>query len=98
MKILPIANRILVKRDEEKKMSAGGLHLPETANKDEALTGTVIAAGEGVYNQDGIKVRPLLVAENHRVIFGKYAGTIVKVEDVEYILMQEDDILGRVEE
>ncbi len=95
MKLRPMQDRIIVKRMEEETKTAGGIFIPETA-KEKPQKGEVIAVGNGKKTEDG-KVIPLDVKAGDKVLFGKYAGTEIKVEGEEYLIMREDDILGVME-
>jgi chaperonin GroES len=95
MKLRPLQDRILVKRVEEETKTAGGLYIPETA-KEKPQRGEIIAVGNGKKTEDG-KVLPLDVKVGDKVLFGKYAGTEIKVEGEELLMMREDDILAVVE-
>jgi len=95
MNIRPLQDRIIVERVEEETKTAGGLIIPDTA-KEKPQQGKVVAVGKGKKTEDG-KVLPLDVKVGDRVLFGKYAGTEIKVEGKEYMMMREDDILGVVE-
>jgi len=95
MNIRPLHDRIIVERLEEETTTASGLIIPDTA-KEKPQQGVVIAVGNGKKTEDG-KVLPLDVKAGDKVLFGKYAGTEVKVEGKEYLMMREDDIMGIVE-
>ncbi len=95
MNIRPLQDRIIVERVEEEHKTAGGLIIPDTA-KEKPQQGKVVAVGKGKKTEDG-KVLPLDVKVGDKVLFGKYAGTEIKVEGKEYLMMREDDILGVVE-
>ncbi|HEX8960242.1 MAG TPA: co-chaperone GroES [Geobacteraceae bacterium] len=95
MKLRPMQDRIIVKRVEEEAKTAGGIFIPETA-KEKPQKGEVMAVGNGKKTEDG-KVIPLDVKVGDKVLFGKYAGTEIKVEGEEYLIMREDDILGVME-
>ena len=95
MKIRPLHDRILVKRLDEESKTSGGLFIPDSA-KEKPLEGKVIAAGNGKILEDG-KVRPLDVKVGDRVLFGKYAGTEIKIEGEEHLMLREEDILGVIE-
>jgi len=95
MKLRPMQDRIIVKRLEEETMTAGGIFIPETA-KEKPQKGEIVAVGNGKKTEDG-KVIPLDVKAGDKVLFGKYAGTEVKIEGEEYLIMREDDILGVME-
>ena len=92
MKIRPLHDRILVKRVEEGEVKKGGIIIPDTA-KEKPQEGKVIAVGNGKVNEEGKKI-PLDVKAGDRILFGKYSGSEVKVEDVEYLIMREEDVLG----
>ena len=96
MKIRPLQDRILVKRVQEEERTKGGIIIPDTA-KEKPIEGKVIAAGNGKVLEDG-KVRPLDIKAGDRVLFSKYAGTEVKLDGVEHLIMREEDILGVIEE
>jgi len=95
MKLRPLQDRILVKRIEEESKTAGGIFIPDTA-KEKPQKGEIVAVGKGKKTEDG-KVIPLDVKVGDKVLFGKYAGTEIKVEGQEYLIMREDDILGVME-
>lgn len=95
MKIRPLQDRIIVKRMEEEEKTAGGIIIPDTA-KEKPQEGQVIAVGKGKVGEDG-RVQPLDVKPGDKVLFGKYAGTEIKIEGEEHLIMREDDLLGVVE-
>jgi chaperonin GroES len=95
MKIRPLQDRIIVKRVEEEEKTKGGIIIPDTA-KEKPMEGKVIAVGKGKILEDG-KLQPLDVKVGDRVLFAKYAGTEVKIEGDEHVIMREDDILGVIE-
>lgn len=95
MKIKPLQDRILVKRIEEEEKTAGGIIIPDTA-KEKPIEGKVVAVGRGKVSEDG-KIMPLDVKKGDRILFGKYAGTEVKIEGEEHLIMREDDVLGVIE-
>ncbi len=95
MKLRPMQDRIIVKRLEEETKTAGGILIPDTA-KEKPQKGEVVAVGNGKKTEDG-KVIPLDVKVGDKVLFGKYAGTEIKIEGEEYLIMREDDILGVME-
>ena len=95
MKIKPLQDRIIVKRIEEEEKTKGGIIIPDSA-KEKPIEGQVIAVGPGKVNDNGTKVAPEVKAGD-RVLFGKYAGTEVKIDGVEHLIMREDDILGIIE-
>ena len=91
-KFTPLHDRILVRRVEEEGTTRGGIIIPDSA-KDKPQEGEVISAGKGKISEEG-KVRPLDVKEGDRILFGKYAGTEVKLDGEEHVLLREDDILA----
>jgi chaperonin GroES len=95
MNLRPLQDRIIVKRVEEETKTAGGLFIPETA-KEKPQRGEIVATGKGKKTEEG-KVLPLDVKVGDIVLFGKYAGTEVKVDGEEYLMMREDDLLAVVE-
>ncbi|MBI1919890.1 MAG: co-chaperone GroES [Geobacter sp.] len=95
MKLRPLQDRIIVKRVEEETKTAGGIFIPETA-KEKPQQGEVVAVGKGKVTEDG-KTLPVDVKVGDRVLFGKYAGSEVKLDGQEYLIMREDDILGVIE-
>ena len=96
IKIRPLTDRVIVKRlDSEEQKSAGGIIIPDTA-KEKPQEGKIIAVGPGKRDDDGKRMKPDL-KEGDRVLFGKYAGSEVKIDGVEYLIMREDDILGVLE-
>lgn len=95
MNLRPLQDRIIVKRVEEETKTAGGLFIPETA-KEKPQRGQIVAAGNGKKTEDG-KVLPLDVKVGDTVLFGKYAGTEIKVDGEEFLMMREDDLLAVVE-
>jgi len=96
MNLRPLQDRIIVKRVEEETKTAGGLFIPETA-KEKPQRGQIVATGNGKKTEDG-KVLPLDVKVGDVVLFGKYAGTEIKVDGDDYLMMREDDILAAVVE
>ena len=94
MKFKPLHDRILVKRVQEKAQKKGGIIIPDTA-KEKPMEGTVIAVGAGRVNENGKRIR-LEVKAGDRVLFGKYAGTEVRLDDVEHVILKEDEVLGVV--
>ncbi len=96
MKIRPLQDRIIVERVEEETTTAGGIIIPDTVSKEKPQEGKIVAAGKGKVTPEG-KILPLDVKEGDLVLFGKYAGSEIKVDGKEYLIMREDDILGVVE-
>ena len=92
MNVRPLYDRVLVKRIEEPVKSSGGLFLPQSA-QEKPLEGEVLAVGSGRVSDDGA-VTPLQVQVGNRVVFGKYAGTEIKIDGEELLILREDDILG----
>jgi chaperonin GroES len=95
MKIRPLHDRILVKREEEKERKKGGIIIPDTA-KEKPQEGKVVAVGNGRMLEDGKKL-PLDVKAHDRILFGKYSGSEVKLDDEEYLIMKEEDVLAILE-
>jgi chaperonin GroES len=95
MTVRPLHDRIIIKRVEEKETVKGGIIIPDTA-KEKPQEGEVIAVGKGKKTEDG-KVIPLDVKAGDRILFGKYSGTEIKIEDVEYLILREDEVLGVIE-
>jgi chaperonin GroES len=92
MKIRPLQDRIIVKRVAEEEKTKGGIIIPDTA-KEKPLEGKVVAVGNGKVLEDG-KVRPLDIKAGDRLLFGKYAGTEVKIEGEDHLILREEDVLG----
>jgi chaperonin GroES len=95
MKIRPLQDRIIVKRVQEEEKTKGGIIIPDSA-KEKPIEGKVIAVGNGKVQEDG-KVRPLDVKAGDRILFSKYAGTEIKIDGEEHLIMREEDILGVIE-
>lgn len=95
MQVTPLHDRVLVKRLAEEEKSKGGIIIPDTA-KEKPIQGEVIAVGKGRIADDG-KVRALDVKKGDKVLFGKYAGTEIRIEGDEFLMMREEDILGIVQ-
>ncbi len=95
MKIRPLHDRVLVKRSEGEEKTKGGLYIPTTA-KEKPAQGEVVAVGPGKLDENGERI-PLQIKVGDTVLFGKYAGTDIKVDGVEHLILREDDILGVVE-
>ena len=95
MKIKPLNDRILVKRLEEEAKTKGGIIIPDSA-KEKPAQGEVIAVGEGKIDDAGKRI-PMQVKKGDRVLFAKYAGTEIKIDEEEHLVMREDDILGIIE-
>ena len=95
MKVKPLADRILVKREEPSETVRGGIIIPDTA-KEKPQEGKVVAVGPGKVDDDG-KRTPLELKAGDRILMGKYAGTEVKIDGVEHLIMREDDVLAVIE-
>ncbi len=95
MKIKPLHDRVIVKRIEEEEKTKGGIIIPDTA-KEKPSEGKIIAVGDGKVMEDG-KRQPLEVKKGDKVLFGKYAGTEIKIDGEEHLIMREDDIIAIVE-
>ncbi|MBF0117739.1 MAG: co-chaperone GroES [Desulfobacterales bacterium] len=95
MKLKPLQDRILVKRVEEETKTKGGIIIPDTA-KEKPAEGKVVSVGSGKAADDGKKI-PMEVKAGDKILFGKYAGTEVKIEGEEYLIMREDDVLAVIE-
>ncbi len=95
MKIRPLHDRVIVKRIEEEEKTKGGIIIPDTA-KEKPIEGKVVAVGAGKLMDNG-KTLPLEVKKGDRILFGKYAGTDIKIEDEEHLIMREEDIIAVVE-
>ncbi|MDI9612033.1 MAG: co-chaperone GroES [Acidobacteriota bacterium] len=92
MNVRPLHDRVLVKRTEEKEVVKGGIIIPDTA-KEKPMEGEVIAVGDGKVLDDG-KRAAMDVKAGDRILFGKYSGTEIKIDDQEYVIMREDEILA----
>jgi len=90
--IRPLSDRVLIKRVEPEEEYRGGIVIPDTA-KEKPQEGEVVAIGDGKVLDNGTKVK-MSVKTGDRILFGKYAGTEVTIEDVEYLIMREDEVLG----
>ena len=95
MKIRPLHDRIVVERLEEKEVKKGSIIIPDTA-KEKPQEGKVLAVGNGKVSDDGKKI-PLDVKAGDKILFGKYSGSEVKLDDKEYLIMREDDVLAILE-
>jgi len=95
MKVRPLADRILVIREEASETVRGGIIIPDTA-KEKPQEGKVVAVGPGKVDEDG-KRTPLELKKGDRILMGKYAGTEVKIDGVEHLIMREDDVLAVIE-
>ncbi len=95
MKVRPLRDQVIVKRLEEEEKTKGGIIIPDTA-KEKPIEGKVIAVGDGKIKKDGRKI-PMEVKKGNRVLFAKYAGTEIKIDGEEHLMMKEDDILAIIE-
>ncbi len=96
MNFRPLHDRVVVKRIDAEEKSAGGIIIPDTA-KEKPSQGEVIAAGPGGRDEQG-KLTPLDVKVGDRILFGKWSGTEVKIDGIEYLIMKESDVMGILEE
>ena len=95
VKIQPLGDRVLVKPLEQKEVKKGGIIIPDTA-KEKPQEGEVVAVGKGKVSDDG-KVLPMDVKPGDKILYGKYSGNEIKIDDEEYLIMHQDDILGIVQ-
>ena len=95
MKVKPLHDRLLVTRIEDKPQKTAGIIIPDSA-KEKPMEGKVIAVGSGRVLEDGKKV-PLEVKVGDRILLGKYAGTEVKIDDKEHVIVREDEVLGIIQ-
>ena len=94
-KIRPLQDRLIVERIESQEKTSSGIYIPDTA-KEKPQQGRVLAVGKGKVREDGT-VQPLDVKPGDTILFGKYSGTEIKVDNEDYLIMREDDVLGVVE-
>ena len=95
LKLRPLADRLVVEPSEQEDITASGIYVPETA-KEKPQEGTVVASGPGRKDDDGDRI-PMDVAEGDKVLYAKYAGTVVKLDDKKYLILKESDILAVLE-
>jgi chaperonin GroES len=95
MKFRPLQDRVLLKRTDQEERTVGGIIIPDTA-QEKPMEGEVVATGPGARSEDG-KLHALDVKKGDRVLFGKWSGTEVKIDGVEYVIMKESDIMGVLE-
>jgi len=95
MNIRPLHDRVVIKRMEEETTSPGGIVIPDSAT-EKPVRGQVIAVGKGKILENG-EVRPLDLKPGDKILFGKYSGTEVKVDDQDYLVMREDDVMAVIE-
>jgi chaperonin GroES len=96
-RIRPLADRVVVKPVEREEKTKGGIYLPDTASKERPMEGTILAVGEGRLDDNGKRV-PMNVQPGDKVLFAKYSGTEYKVDDIEYLILKESDILGVIQD
>jgi chaperonin GroES len=96
MKFRPLHDRVVVRRIEEDQKTSGGIIIPDTA-KEKPVQGEVVAVGPGARNEKG-EVQPLDVKAGDRVLYGKWSGTEVRIDGVDYLIMKESDIMGIIED
>ena len=94
MKVVPLHDRVLLRRIEEQEVKKGGIIIPDIA-KEKPLEAEVIAVGKGRINDDG-KVTPLTVKKGDKVLIGKFSGTEVKIEGIEHVIVREEEILAKI--
>ena len=92
VKLQPLGDRVLVKPMEQKETKRGGIIIPDTA-KEKPQEGQIVACGKGKITEDG-KVLPMEVKAGDKVLYGKYSGTVIKLDDVEYLVMHQEDVIG----
>jgi chaperonin GroES len=95
MKIRPLQDRIIIKRLESEEKTKGGIIIPDSA-KEKPMEGKVVAVGPGKLNEKGTRVAPEVKAGD-TILFGKYAGTEIKIDGEEHLILREDDIMGVIE-
>ncbi|MFQ3662607.1 MAG: co-chaperone GroES [Chloroflexaceae bacterium] len=96
-RIRPLGDRVVVKPMEREERTKGGIFLPDTASKERPMEGTVLAVGEGRRDDSG-KLIPMNVKVGDKVLFAKYSGTEFKIDDVEYLILSEKDVLGIIQD
>jgi chaperonin GroES len=94
MNVTPLHDRVLVRRLEEKEIAKGGIIIPDTA-KEKPQEGEVIAVGAGKLSEKGARIRPE-VKPGDRILFGKYTGSDIKIDEQEYLILREEEILAKV--
>jgi chaperonin GroES len=97
MHVRPLGDRVVVKPKPREEKTKGGVILPDTASKERPMQGEVIAVGPGRHTDDG-KLIPISVEVGQQALFAKYAGTEFKIDDEEYLILQERDLLGIIQE
>ena len=96
MNVKPLGDKLIVKRADPQEMTESGIYLPESA-KDKPREGEIIATGKGIMNRENGEYIPFSVKAGDKVIFTSYAGTEIKIDNTEYLIMTEADILGIIE-
>jgi chaperonin GroES len=96
-KIRPLADRVVIKPVDREEKTKGGIYLPDTASKERPTEGTILAVGEGRRDDSG-KLIPMSVKAGDKVLFAKYSGTEYKVDEIEYLILAEKDILGIIQD
>ena len=96
-RIRPLADRVVVKPADREEKTKSGIYLPDTASKERPMEGTVLAVGEGRLDDDGRRV-PMSVKAGDKILFAKYSGTEFKIDEIEYLILSEKDILGIIQE
>lgn len=96
-RIRPLGDRVVLKPADREEKTKGGIFLPDTASKERPMEGTILAVGEGRRDDSG-KLIPMLVKAGDKVLFAKYSGTEFKIDEVEYLILAEKDILGIIQE
>jgi len=96
MNLKPLANRVVIKAVKQEEKTKSGIYLPDTASKERPQEGEVIAVGPGKVMDNGER-QPMDIKENDRIIFSKYAGTEIKIDEQEYLILTDSDILAIVE-
>jgi chaperonin GroES len=96
-RIHPLADRVVVRPQEKEERTRGGIYLPDTASKEKPQEGTVMAIGRGTLNDEG-QLIPIGVKAGDKVLFAKYGGTEIKIDDVDYLILAEKDILAVIDD
>jgi chaperonin GroES len=96
-RIQPLADRVVVRPQEKEERTRGGIYLPDTASKEKPQEGTVMAIGRGKLNDEGQFI-PIGVKAGDKVLFAKYGGTEIKIDDVDYLILAEKDILAVIDD
>ncbi|NJN15168.1 MAG: co-chaperone GroES [Oscillochloris sp.] len=96
-RIRPLGDRVVIKPAEREEKTKGGIFLPDTASKERPMEGTILAVGDGRRDDSG-KLIPMNVQAGDKVLFAKYSGTEFKVDEIEYLILSEKDILGVIQD